>query len=126
MAAGAAAVTAGGQPENPTPEAIPATGRIELAAFRSQLDTTFRVDDGAEPVSLTLAEVVAERPIAGVERFSLLFHGPSDRMLPQDTYSFHHDALGELTLFIVPVLGSNDARIVYEACFNRAIAAPGP
>jgi hypothetical protein len=46
------------------------------------------------------------------------------RMLPQGTYSFRHDTLGEFLLFIVPVVGSNDERIVYEACFNRRVAEP--
>jgi len=99
-------------------------GRIDVAAFHAQIDTTFRFENGTEPIPLRLAEVIEERPAGGIERFSLFFHGPPDRLLPQDTYSFHHDVLGDVMIFIVPIVGSNDERIIYEACFNRPLAAP--
>lgn len=38
-------------------------------------------------------------------------------------YAFHHDTLGSLMLFIVPVVGSNAERIVYQACFSGPIQA---
>ena len=106
------------------PDPMSAAGQIDLAAFAAQLDTTFRVGGDADLIPLRLAEVVDGRLAGGLQRFSLLFHGPPDRMLPQGMYSFHHDALGELVLFIVPVIGSNDERIIYEACFSRPSPAP--
>ena len=36
-----------------------------------------------------------------------------------------HDALGTLELFIVPVLGSNHERIVYQACLSRPLPKSG-
>jgi hypothetical protein len=98
-------------------------GQVDVAAFHAQIDTMFRVKSGSDPIPLRLAEVIEERSAGGIERFSLFFHGPPDRMLPQDTYSFHHDTLGDITIFIVPIVGSNDERIVYEACFNRRLTA---
>jgi hypothetical protein len=98
--------------------------RIDPAALRAQLDTTFHVALDADRIPLQLVEVTDEQTRAGFQQFSVLFHGPPDRLLPQGTYSFHHDALGELMLFIVPVIGSNDERILYEACFNQAVPAP--
>jgi hypothetical protein len=91
--------------------------------FREQLDTVFQVDHGSGSIPLRLAEVADERIGGGMQQFSLYFHGASDRMLPQGMYAFHHDALGSLTLFIVPVIGSNAERIVYQACFSGPIQA---
>jgi uncharacterized protein DUF6916 len=98
---------------------------LDPAALRAQLHTTFRVAAAADRVPLLLVEVTDEQTRAGFRQFSILFHGPPDRLLPQGTYSFHHDALNELMLFIVPVVGSNDERVVYEACFSQP-ASPAP
>ena len=70
-------------------------------------------------VPLRLADVIDGRSDQRFQRFSLIFHGPPSPVLPQGMYSFRHDAMGEMMLFIVPVLDSNDERIVYEACFSR-------
>ena len=92
-------------------------------AYREQLGTIFSVDQPG-PIELQLTEVTDERVSGGIRQFSLFFHGPADRILPQGTYSFRHAALGSLMLFIVPVIGSNAERIVYQACFNVPIEAP--
>ena len=106
------------------PDPMSAAGQIDPAVFLAHLDTTFRVDTEADRIPLRLAEVIDGASSGGLRRFSILFHGPADRALPQGMYTFHHDALGSLVLFIVPVIGSNDERIVYEACFSRPIPAP--
>lgn len=90
----------------------------DAATFREHVDTIFRVDHNSDIVPLRLVEVTGERIGGGLRQFSLMFHGPAAHLLPQNTYSFHHDALGEFLLFIVPVVGSNLERIVYEACFS--------
>lgn len=95
----------------------------DAATFRAHLDTTFIASDGGRVVPLRLAEVAGERITGGLEQFSLYFHGPADRQLPQGTYAIAHDALGALALFIVPI-GANRERVVYEACFSR-LATPG-
>lgn len=55
--------------------------------------------------------------------FSLLFRGPHDVALTQDTYSFEHAALGRFSMFIVPVCPPDNGTCYYEAIFNRL---PGP
>jgi hypothetical protein len=93
------------------------------AMFREQLDTIFQLDveaDGSGPIQLRLVNVADDGVASGIRQFSLFFHGPADRVLPQNTYSFRHEALGSLALFIVPVVGSNRERVVYQACFNVA------
>jgi hypothetical protein len=88
--------------------------------FRAQLDTMFQAEDASGPVQLRLVEVADDGVAGGIRQFSLFFHGPADRVLPQDTYALQHAALGSLALFIVPVVGSTRERVVYQACFSVA------
>jgi hypothetical protein len=89
------------------------------AIYRASLHTIFRVESAGTVVDLELAEVTDEIVSGDYTQFSLYFHGSPDQLLPQGTYTLDHDALGPLTLFIVPVIGSSRERIVYEACFSQ-------
>jgi len=95
------------------------------ATYRQQIGTVFSIA-GPDQVDLRLARVTDERVSGSIRQFSLFFHGPADRILPQGTYSFHHLGLGSLMLFIVPVVGSNHERIVYEACFTVPVTPVQP
>jgi hypothetical protein len=86
--------------------------------FQAQLNTIFQMDDASGPIQLRLVEVTDDGVANGIRQFSLFFHGPADHVLPANTYSFRHHALGSLDLFIAPILGSNHERIVYQACFS--------
>jgi hypothetical protein len=44
-------------------------------------------------------------------------HAPRDRLVPQQTWSLRHPALGELALFLVP-LGPDDDGMRYEAVIS--------
>jgi hypothetical protein len=105
--------------EEAAPDSGSGAAQVDKATFRAQCGTTFRVIRDGEEVPLLLAEVVDGPTYGSIESFSLFFHGPADRLLEQATYTFEHDALGSLALFIVPVLGSNAERIVYQASFVR-------
>ena len=52
----------------------------------------------------------------GMERFSLFFYGPGNR-LPQGIYPVEHEAMGAFELFLVPV-GQSEGGYQYEAVFN--------
>ena len=91
------------------------------ALYREQLGSIFLAEHGAARLELRLADLVEERSADGLQQFSLFFHGPADHILQQGTYAFTHHALGPLALFIVPVIGSNHERIVYQACFSRPV-----
>lgn len=107
------------------PELPRAGGRFglldaEAGHFRPHLNTSFAVrsTDGAS-ARLVLAEV-AERPLTrNVEQFSLIFHAPVATTVPQGIHAFHHQALGDFDLFIVPIGAPNGRRTVYQACFSR-------
>lgn len=93
----------------------------------AQLHTTFRIHLPPTPVvEIELVEVREPNPpgerwsraVARQERFSLLFHGPHQRFLPQWIYPMQHDQLGTFELFLVPV-GQDKDGVFYEAVFNR-------
>jgi hypothetical protein len=92
------------------------------STFSRHLGETFSVLAGAfDPVNLELREVTdlgsASQGLPIGERFSIVFRGPPDTPLEQDTYRFEHREMGEFPLFIVPMYSHTDA--YYEAVFNR-------
>ena len=91
---------------------------IDPAAFAAHIGTDFTVDAGGHPVVLQLAEVTDDGVAQGLHTFSLFFHGPGDRLLPQQIHTMTHPALGAHDIFIVAVQGSTAARILYQACFS--------
>ena len=88
------------------------------ADFRAHLESTFRVRTGAGDVTLRLVNVTEEPVSNGLRQFSLFLHGPPEALLPQGTYEIDHDQLGASAWFMVPVVGSNAERIVYQVCFT--------
>ena len=104
--------------------ATPVAAGMGLAAFKAQLGTTFTINDQAGKVKTTLVNVTSfvsrKQARAGKEGFSLLFHGPTDLTLQQNTYLIEHEKLGMFSFLIVPVLQTKDNRgPYYEAIINR-------
>ncbi len=86
--------------------------------FRPYVGTDFIVGAAEAPVPLRLVDVADDGISNGMQQFSLFFHGPPDRRLPDGIHAMAHAALGTLEIFIVPVVGSNADRIIYQACFS--------
>ena len=59
------------------------------------------------------------RPETNGKCFSLLFSDATEDVVPQGTYFFDHDIMGELLLFIVPIGPGADGILRYESIFNR-------
>ena len=93
--------------------------------FAGCLHTRFRVMDAPQQavLDLELAQVSELRGNRSAQTFSIVFHGPAGRFMPQRIYRLSHDRLGELELFLVPV-GKEGESILYEAVFNQLIPAP--
>ena len=101
---------------------------MDKSTFDPHLNTEFRFR-GADGnwVTLRLVEVSdlerdpkqRENPRWGKRGFSLLFKGSRERLLPQRAYEVEHGALGEFTLFLVPVFSTDKKNYNYEAIFNR-------
>ena len=90
--------------------------------FSQHLNTNFLVNvDAPQPIQLELVEVkrYESKPNeqAGLERFSLYFSGPAEFLLPQATYGFTHEKMGQFDIFIVP-LSRGERGCRYEAVFN--------
>ena len=89
--------------------------------FSRHLNSTFKLNLDNHTIELKLVEVNAYMPgkneQAGMERFSIYFDGPPDRLLPQGLYHLEHAEMGGLDLFLVPVAG-DDKKFRYEAVFN--------
>ena len=96
---------------------------LNIASFKSQLGTSFLLNHQGSKVKTTLVNVTnfasRKQTAAGKEGFSLLFRGPREITLKQDTYLIEHEQLGMFSFLVVPV-GTKDTRTpYYEAVINR-------
>lgn len=92
---------------------------LEHETFFRHLNTTFRISLGkSDTVEAELSTVGDLQLSPRQERFSIIFRGPNEPLLPQGSYRFEHDEIGEFILFIVP-LRQDDSSSFYEAVFNR-------
>jgi len=100
-----------------------AAAGFNKAAFESQINTKFLINDDVEKVTVTLAKVSnfasRKHTVSGKEGFSLRFRGSQDTNLKQNTYLIEHKELGMFSLLLVPI-GTRDTRArYYEAVVNR-------
>lgn len=104
--------------EELTKESFEGHGGSVFTAFRS--GSPGEVNQDIDPVDLQLTKVT-DHSRESLDSFSCLFHGPKAKLLEQGTYKLKHDKLGELELFLVPVVNPDpdDDRICYEAVFSR-------
>ena len=92
---------------------------INKEMFSESVKTKFRLTaETSDPVELELIQLTEGVSSPRHEQFALLFLGPQNPFLPQAIYQLHHDTLGELDLFLVPV-GRDQNGFQYEAVFNR-------
>ena len=92
------------------------------AEFAKHVNTKFRVQvEAPQPIELTLVSVTPRRiephEQAGMERFSVMFMGPREILLPQQTYLVSHPEMGDFEIFLV-ALGQEPEGIRYEAVYN--------
>jgi hypothetical protein len=95
--------------------------------FARQVNTSFVLRAGSKTVKLLLVEAsifsaaTPDSEDAGNEKFSLLFRGPAQQPLEQDTYLFDHPRIGRLSIFIVPIGCLDTTHCYYEAIFDRPV-----
>lgn len=90
--------------------------------FAANLNSIFRVKiESPQPIELKLITVKAHQseihPRPEMERFSVVFVGSADYVLPQNIYSLSHDEMGEFDVFLVPI-GKESDGYHYEAIYN--------
>jgi len=99
-------------------------GPYRLSQFEPHVGSVFtalNVDqEGGHAVTLVEATAAESRPdVPRQDPFTLVFVGEVDAHLPQATYVLRHDAMGEVTIFLVPIGPEPDSgRMRYEAVFN--------
>ena len=93
--------------------------QFDAGTFRPFLHTVFEIDVEGTVVPLELVEVTDVVAQGRLRSFSLFFNGPAEAELTQGSFAFRHPELETMTLFIVPIAGSNAERIVYQASFSR-------
>jgi hypothetical protein len=105
--------------------------QIPYSQLAAQIQTPFRAyAPSGRLVNLTLlkAPLKALSPIApgrrppmdaGNEKFSLVFSGPRDELLPAAIHLFEHDELGRFDMYIGQVGLWNADQVRYQSVFNR-------
>jgi hypothetical protein len=94
---------------------------FDHTTFEPHLHETFRAETTPDPVDLELDEVEVHPggPTPGTTRqpFTLIFLGPKDRLLPEGLRTLSHDGLGEVALYLIPILSAGE-RQAYQSIFN--------
>ncbi|MFN0317386.1 MAG: DUF6916 family protein [Burkholderiales bacterium] len=97
------------------------TAPITLDLFAPLLHQHFELETEGLAVRLELIEAAPLKHALpsklGRQPFFLLFRGPTQLLLPQQTFSVNHGAIGAHQIFIVPV-GPDSIGPRYEAIFN--------
>lgn len=108
---------------------------MSYAVLAAQVNTLFRVHlASGKQVTLKLLKArlapvrptrVGARPPADAdnEKFSLIFSGPKDKLLPEAIQHIEHDALGKLDLYLGRIGTPDQDSVRYEAVFNLAPAS---
>lgn len=131
LALGALASTLPAWGISPLKTALPQTklpimlDQVTLADFSPHVDTVFVLGSGTAPgLPVRLVEAVAlgssgARPahLAARTPFSLVFRAPAGTDLSQQIYRLHHESLGDLEVFLVPI-GRDQDGLKLEAVFN--------
>lgn len=98
---------------------------FERDEFAKHVNSNFQLPQVDPKLDLRLVEVSDLIRFPGQESFSLILHGPKERLLPQGTNRFHHEVLGDFDIFTVPI--REDATgIYYQAVFNRLVDKTTP
>jgi hypothetical protein len=91
------------------------------AAFSKQIHTIFGMEHPQwGNIALELVSVSELRETPRQRMYSILFRGPLEMPFQQGSFPLTHEALGEATLFLVPVAREADG-FRYEAVFNQFV-----
>ncbi len=97
------------------------TEQLQQSDFAECLNDKFQVvSDFSEPFDLELISVNEEKRASKQYLFSILFHGPADKFMPQHIYKLSHPRLGVREIFLVPVSQDNGG-FQYQAVFNYLV-----
>ena len=98
---------------------------LQNSDFSAHLHEKFRIrTQSSELLEVELIEVseTGSAPTGGETAskrrpFSIVFRGPMEAHIPQNTYEIEHDKMGTISIFIVPI-GPDGEGMRYEAVFS--------
>jgi hypothetical protein len=94
---------------------------FDYDTFAKELNTRFRIQINPEQTVEAELVHVSEHLVSKVQdRFSIVFRTANDVFLGQGQRDFHHERMGDFTLFLVPI-SRDEQGTSYEAVFNRLI-----
>ena len=100
------------------PDGFMDIAQLAAASFEPLVNQAFSLElDGAGPMTLVAVESKPGPGTSNRTPFSVLFSSDDAGILPQQVYRLHHDALGTLEIFLVPVQHQG-GKTLYEAIFN--------
>ena len=103
----------------PSESQLDALNSLSMEIFSGLKNTAFHLYSGAvKIVKVELVEVKALKVRPKLNAFSLVFKGPADLALAQNTYKVRHKELKTFKLLVVPVK-RDESGVYYEAIFNR-------
>jgi len=107
----------------PTDNQLNAAPYLNRESFSRHLNTKFSfAHKDLQGVSVKLIEVndLITKTIttSGKECFAVVFRGPRNAPLRQETYAVTHQSLGKFDMLVVPI-ASHPEGVYYEAIFNR-------
>jgi len=92
---------------------------LTKADFDPHLNTTFNIHAASgETIEAELVEIEV-RQSEQMESLSVIFRGPKESVLPQETHEVSHPQMGEINLFLVPIMYEKQDGIYYESVFMR-------
>jgi len=92
---------------------------LKYENYAGEVNSKFQLVE--KDLELELIEVLERKSFPGQEVFSLIFRGPKDNFVEQNSYQMRHEKLGEGEIFLVPI-ALDDEGYKYEAGFNRLVA----
>jgi len=93
----------------------------DMAAFKAQLKTEFRIGKSKVPLQLIDVLKIGSRDSreGKKEAFTLTFRGNPKSALKQETYTIEHHKLGAFSLLVVPIVARDKDSRYYEVAINR-------
>jgi hypothetical protein len=75
--------------------------------------------EGEAPIALRIVEIREGHRNDRFVQFAITLRGPAEPLLPQRTYHFRHEHLGDYA-FLITAIARTEGGIDYEACFSHA------
>jgi len=94
---------------------------LKKSSFDPYVNEKFEVLTEYEGIVEVELVEVSEHNRENMESFSLLFKGPKEKFFDQKLYKVNHPKMGELDLFLVPVVHEKQDAFYYESAFSRLL-----